>query len=596
MISPQHQLYLDRMKAQVRDAVDLSQIPEWLCQNTAHPTKDGAKWTFKDHEYQIDLLRDTSDELVAQKCSQVGASELWIRLVLALSVLDKRITTIYVLPTTTFARSFAKSRIDPIITSSPALSELIDRDVDSSELKQIGNSFLHIKGSYGQGAAISVPAKALFQDEVDFCNQITLTTYNSRLGHSKPGEYFKRSFSTPTVPGYGINAMFMTSSQAFYGVKCPSCHDITEIDYMENVRIPGFDGNLITFEKEDLLNPSYDVSNPFLLCKGCRSVIPEAILHNPLNRQWVHKHPSRSVRGYQITPLDVPTINPMSRTISQIADYERKKDWVNFKVGQPYEDAETSFILQTLRNYVEGTCHFGPEDGDLSPYLRNTVFGLDVGKVSWFTVLQPEAHKLRVVYAERIRQDGDNYLGKRVNQLIKNFGCNVGVVDAGPDISVSKYLVDSNPSGKVWACYYSRTQAKAHLSNVTLNDAEQVVSAFRTGCLNELAKKMNSGYINLSRSPEMETILLHLGALKRVDQNNDLGEMVSYWHNTGDDHYGHSLNYASIAYKMMTEDLMDTPVIAVHPGIVRIKMKSGLEDLAAGKAISDPLSFGQRTG
>ncbi|RLA58262.1 MAG: hypothetical protein DRQ89_15565, partial [Epsilonproteobacteria bacterium] len=177
-----HRNYLDRIATQASNVFDLRQIPKWLERNTKNPMDPDQKWNFKGHEYQREILADMSDEVVAQKCSQVGASELWIRLILAMLALSKSMTAIYVLPTSGFARKFSKARIDPVITQSHLLSDLINKDVDSSELKQLGNNFLYIAGSYGQNAAISVPANALFQDEVDFCNQTTLTTFNSRLG------------------------------------------------------------------------------------------------------------------------------------------------------------------------------------------------------------------------------------------------------------------------------------------------------------------------------------------------------------------------------------------------------------------------------
>lgn len=49
-------------------------------------------------------------------------------------------------------------------------------------------------------------AQFLVRDEYDFCKQSVLTTFDSRLGHNKEGEDFRRDFSTPTVAGYGMEA------------------------------------------------------------------------------------------------------------------------------------------------------------------------------------------------------------------------------------------------------------------------------------------------------------------------------------------------------------------------------------------------------
>ena len=46
-----------------------------------------------------------------------------------------------------------------MIELSAALKALRNKDVDSSEMKQFGHSFLYVTGSFGQSTAISVPAR-----------------------------------------------------------------------------------------------------------------------------------------------------------------------------------------------------------------------------------------------------------------------------------------------------------------------------------------------------------------------------------------------------------------------------------------------------
>lgn len=583
----EHRNYLDRIATQASNVFDLTQIPEWLKRNTRNPLDPDLPWNFKGHEYQIDILSDMADEVVARKCSQVGASELWVRLMLGMLGLSKSITIIYVLPTTGFARKFSKGRIDPVIQKSPVLRDLVNREVDSSELKQVGNNFLYIAGSYGQNSAISVPAQGLFQDEVDFCNQTTLTTFNSRLGHNKPGEYYKRSFSTPTVEKFGIDAMYQETSKAHYCIRCPSCKDWVAPNFMDDVEIPGFDGNLYTFEKEDLSNELIRVDDAFIRCPDCHSPIDWETILNPEKRKWVHENPDNSKHGYQILPIDVPEVNPISRTLRQIVEYDRKKDWVNFKVGYPFSDAETSFLREALEKYCRTFSLPRPDDGDETPkaIAARTTFGLDVGKTSWFTVLIHVEGETRCIYAERIRQDGDNYLGKRVMFLMKVFGCVKGVVDAGPDISVSKYLVDNNPEGKVWACYYTRQQ-KGTLENYKLNEAEGIVTASRTGCFDSMAKKFNSGKSTLTKSQETPTIMKHLAAMKRVDQTNDQGDLISSWISTDDDHYAHSLNYAHIAMDMLISGAGRIVTAPSLPGIRKQRIKTEPDE---PDPINDPL-------
>ena len=575
----EHRNYLDRVISQSTNVFDLSHIPKWVQRNTRSPHDPDRNWSFAGHEYQTDIMADMSDEVVAQKCSQVGASELWVRLMLAMLGLSKSMTMIYVLPTSGFARKFSKARIDPIIQQSPTLRDILSRDVDSSELKQLGNNFLYIAGSYGQNSAISVPARALFLDEVDFCNQTTLTTFNSRLGHNKPGEYYKRSFSTPTVEKFGINQMYRDSSKAHYCIKCNNCHEWVAPDYMLDIEIPGFDGNLMTFEKSDLDNPYADIDGSFLRCPDCKNPISWETVSNPADRKWIHEEPDNPKHGYQILPIDVPDVNPIARTLRQIREYDRKKDWVNFKVGYPYADAETSFLPDALDNYCTKNALRRPDDDETDLVLAsNTCFGLDVGKTSWFTVMSNVDGERRAIYYERIRQDGDNYLGKRVQHLIKVFGCQKGVVDAGPDITVSRFLVENNPEGRVWACYYVKSN-RGTLENYRLNEAEGIVSAARTPCFDQLAKQMNTGKVALSKAPELSTVKSHLSNVKRVDNRNDQGEMLSTWVSTGEDHYAHSLNYCNIAMEMMLSGAGVVKVVASLPMMGRRAMRSESEAL-----------------
>lgn len=584
----EHRNYLDRIRSQSAHVFDLAQVPKWLEKNTRDPSDPDRPWSFKAHEYQPEILSDLSDEVVVQKCSQVGASEMWVRLVIGMLALSKSMTLIYVLPTTGFARKFAKARIDPVIAMSPTVRDMVNYEVDSSELKQIGNSFLYIAGSYGQNSAISVPARGLFQDEVDFCNQTTLTTFNSRLGHSKPGEYYKRSFSTPTVNKFGINLMFEGSSQASYTVRCRSCRDWVAPNYMEDVEIPGYDGTIFTFEKDDLNNPRVEVDRAFIRCPSCRSEIPQADLCDPSLRKWVHRHPDRAKRGYQILPIDVPTINPPSRTIRQITEYERKKDWVNFKIGYPYDDAESSFLDDVIGNHLEKGGIPRPDDDYTGRLTSGTVFGLDVGKTSWFSVLMPgQSRDSKAIYFERIRQDGNNYLGQRVLFLIKVFGCVKGVVDAGPDISVSKFLVDNNPEGRVWACYYVRQQ-KGVLENYKLNESEGLLTASRTGTMDSMAKRINNARTTFCDGPEIATVRDHLSNLKRVESRTDDGELVANWITTGDDHYGHSLNYAHIAMDMLASGAGRVDASPSVPMMSRLPLRS---EVAQEMHEPDPLGL-----
>jgi len=577
--------YMARVRAGLSRTNDMSQAPQWIEKNTSHPEDNQRRWTFLGHEYQIDILSDTAKVVDVQKCSQVGMSELSVRGMLALLAMERNFTCIYVLPTAGFASSFTKGRIDPVIESSKYLKAAVNKNVDSTEMKQIGTSFLYVKGTIGKSANISVPAQGLFKDEVDFCDQAALKGFNSRLGHAGDRE-LQRGFSTPTVANYGINEAFLAGSQAHYCVKCRHCLQWVAPNFELDVEIPGFNGFISSFEKEDLDSEKVRIHDAFIRCPDCKFPIDWRDICNPTKRQWVHKYPNREKHSYQVCPYDVPSINPIGKTLSQMTEYQTKKDWVNFKLGYPYEDSQTSFLeAMILANKVRRSLTIPSMDdaAEKNPQVlcHNTFVGIDIGKTSWFIALKEDdqiAGKLNIVYQERIRQDGNDYLYRRVKYLEKCLGAVNGVMDAGPDISTSKKYSMNGNIGQTWACYYSR-KGKDTLEIIEMKEEEGIVRAARTETLNDLAAEVNAGRIGFLDDDDFPLVRQHLGALKRVD-NIIEGEQISKWVNTGDDHYGHALNYARIAYLVAKARVAEPTAPPVLPMAGGVRMQTREIDMS----------------
>ncbi len=148
-LSPRDRQYIERLRAQISAARDLSDMPKWIEQNTKNPTDSDKPWTFKEHEYQVDIIKDISTELSMQKCSQVGATEMWLRVLLAMMGLWKNLTAIYILPNRTLFKNVSRGRVVPIVESSPALRNAVDRSNYSVEMRKIGSSFVYFSGSFG---------------------------------------------------------------------------------------------------------------------------------------------------------------------------------------------------------------------------------------------------------------------------------------------------------------------------------------------------------------------------------------------------------------------------------------------------------------
>ena len=544
---PELSNYLSRLSAGINQATDLSQLAKWIEDNTTDPRNPDRNWSFVDHEYQIDILNDTAEDIAVQKCSQVGMSELSVRMVLAMAGIFKAITGIYVLPTTSFARKFAQQRVDPVVDNSKSLKGLVSKDTDNSELKRFGNSFLYFMGSQKEG--ISVPANLLVIDEIDFCSQRNLTTYSSRLRHADPG--YKRQFSTPTVTNFGVNKLFNDSTQGYYAQFCRHCETHVIIHPETSLTIPGYEGAFMELDKSDI--EPLDTAEAYVHCPICVTRIEWEDICNAELRKWIHTKPDAARKGYQVFPWDVPKYNRLDKVLNQITEYESISDYFNFVWGLPHESSDRSFMATViLQNTVSMAVPVPPEGvpTDPEPVMYGTVLGLDVGKTSWLTIGRKTLNgDLEVIYQERIRQDGENYLVNRVLFLARYFGVLRGVVDAGPDFSSSQALVEQGLHQQFWACYYTQG-TKSKVEPITTKDAEGVVNVVRTISFDGLSKMVNGHRVKFQKSDEQDIALKHLKALKRVEETTDEG-VSARWISTDDDHYAHSLNYMYVASRLL---------------------------------------------
>lgn len=573
--------FVERIRAGLSQTRNLSQLADWVERNTRHPKDPSRNWSFHEHEFQQGILNDSANDQVVKKCAQVGLSEVSLRMALGLIDIFPKSTAIYTLPTGSFATSFVKTRFDPVISDSPELRAKLNAEVDNTGLKRIGGSFLYIRGTFSKNAAISVPADILIHDEVDFSNQEVLSSYVSRLGHVKEEDIVRRRFSTPTISGYGVSYLFDNSTQQWYAVKCMHCETWQVPKFADDVILPGFDQPIIKMEKEDLSDPRYKVDEAYLSCPRCRGELTVANLADPTRRQWVAAKPTATRSGFQIQPTDVPTINTVPRILRGLNDYDRKADWVNFRIGQDYQDADTSFLSAAVQqsfslNWVQ------PVPGA----ANGCVMGIDVGKTSWIIIARPNDRKgLDVLHFERVKMINKEALPGRAKQLAKCYGVVMTVIDAAPEWTQAVAVIDELQQNRGFASYYS-DQRKPKMSFVEPDEESRVVTVDRTGLIGDVAGKVNSMMYRFAKAPDQQTFMAHLDNIKKVSKPDSKGDIKDTWINTGPDHYGHALFFATAA----THLLNYRPKTALVPalplaGTAKIGMTEPTESLMYKRAI-----------
>lgn len=566
--------HLEAVETALLRGYSLTRVAEWI---TEHTFLKGDHYSYEDHEFQEVIARDLQLEVVVRKCSQIGLSELSARIGLAFCNTMPSFTTIYTLPTASFARKFAKTRIDPIIMTSPRLSQRVHKEMNSSEVKQFLDSFLYISGTVGANAAISVPADALMHDELDFSDEEVVSNYESRLTHSKFG--LKRKFSTPTVPGTGISHEFETSKKHWNFVKCCHCNEQFLPDYFKHVRVPGFNGDLRKVTEENLWQIQW--RDAYVECPGCGKE-PDM---GPAHREWVVENTEYvgDKHGYQVQPFDAPRIITPGDLIRRSTKYSRYADFINFALGLPAEDLETSFSEEELKGlFAERLPEFR-----FQPYAA--VMGIDVGLTCHVMVggMGPDG-RMDILHAERCAHTD---LEKRKLELTIQFGVRTTVMDSQPyfDLLLRLQARDRN----LWGAVYSQSKNLDIMKAIdeekdaeTGKERRHQVDVNRNRALDALMMFVRGGGLAIRDATLKDVIIAHLKDMKRVKGLNETDELMFTWKKSarGQDHFHHALLYTFLAGRLVGAA---QSIIILPFGVTSFAMKGQVD--ARGKAGELPL-------
>lgn len=566
---------MERLEAASDRSTAMRRLSGWMTRNLR---LNGRPYNFKKHEMQEDIASDQHPRQAIKKCSQVGLTELALRLVAAISAVT-RSRVIYILPSARFAEKVSTDRFLPIIKDSPVLLEMLHADAKAAAMRKIGNSTAYFTGAAGSTQAISIPATHLIIDEEDFCDPVILGQYNSRLRHAEEDPetglrgMIKR-FSTPTLPGYGVSKHYEASDQKQYMVCCSKCNTWQVPSYYEDYVIPGYDSAIGEFTKTDLANPNYKVSEAYVKCQKCGHDL-WADLINPERRQWVPKYPERTMlSGYTVAPIDVPHYNKIPAIFRQLDEYNTIQDHRNFVLGLDYEDENNSFLMSVFENYTDAFQMKPDEARHLT--LSGIRFGIDIGKVAHIVIakrISSNTEDLHVIHYERLSKD-KGLLAKQIQELIDAYNPDTVVCDAGPDFSTPQILIENNQYGQVYGCQYHRSVSGAY-THLDPDPDIGLVKADRSGTLSELMKRHNKGNIHYCQSEEeLPLVKQHLKVTKKLVRPAEMGDLVVFPKPDKPDHYAHAMNYVNIADKIASDHDILPVAIGILPAVTGVTIGS----------------------
>lgn len=365
-------------------------ILAWVLQKQIKNEK-GEPLEFQDRAFLLDILTDWSQEICWKKCSQVGGSIIFnVKALFALENFGFNI--IYTMPTDGDVEDFVKTKTNPLIVSNSDQFKGVSQD--SIHLKQVGDRFMHFKGTISKTAAISTSSDLNIHDEISRSDQTIVSMYKSRLKASKYKATWQ--FSNPTTSKDILDQKWHLSDQKEWEVTCANGHS-------EFLRWPD----------------SVDMDTQTYVCWVCKAQISD----NQRRRgKWVPQNPGAKVSGYHTSHLMAPWITAGEVIEDSQGDQEY---FYNFILGEPYNPGDLEVTQSTVldnwtpKDLSRGTQWFlGVDVGNIKHFVLGTELGVvKVGKFSDWQVL-------------------DDMMGFYKPRL---------VIDALPDNTMSKYFVKKYP-------------------------------------------------------------------------------------------------------------------------------------------------------
>ncbi len=486
------------------------------------------------------IYEDDHPHIVVIKPAQVGVSEMAVtRAAHALDVGARYwhtgkngLNVAYLFPTKTALGDFSKERISALKRESRHLAELFTGEFDDITFKQVGDSYLYLRGAWSEEALLSFPADFLILDEYDRMDKAAIALARKRLRAS----LVKRELdiSTPTLPGVGIHAEYLASDQRVWEIPCAACDAWVELDFFRDVRANGEPWDVWQdWDAERLHQATMDV-----VCPHCGQ---------PLDRfadgRWVARAPAVTrIRGYQVPALCFPSVSLNELAVHAVdPDPTARTEFFRSDLGLPYEAAGsrvTIAMLQALSAELPG--------GKLpdGPW-RQTTMGVDVGARFHYRISATGPDGQRYVRAMGAVRSWDE-----LDMLMSQYRVRRCVIDAMPEIHGCKAWADTH-AGKVLRAWYpsglkgdlfapepDKLDGEININRTMAMDAVYTVIA--TGAEHWPAAIHNDGEVQAQ-----------LTAPVRVVVEDASGQEKATWEHTSPDHFYHSCVYDVCAYRSL---------------------------------------------
>lgn len=537
MLGKEAEMMLDRWKSRLGNVYGVDNLNEWISKYTMLNDKP---FSFKDHEFQLDILRDSALRQVVVKCAQIGLSETMYRWAVAACCALENFTVIYTFPSATDAETQNKMRIGPMIASSPEVLALVDPGMNNSEAKKFGkNSFLLFRGTKSDTQGLSTPADAIIHDEFDKSDITKASVFESRLQH-KPHK-IRKIFSTPTIEKFGVSKEAETARRYRQFATCNKCNHKFAPDYYQHVSVPGWDKGLNEITRTNLHTVKW--ASAVLLCPKCKRD-PE-LHHSRMEFVCENPYENHIANAWFLTPFSVPNVITVSDLIKSSTIYEKESEFKNQALGLTAEDANEAI---TEADMVEAQQYRGLESSEMHQ------MGVDMGQICTISVGRAtEAGELLTVHRE---QCSFVELERRILELSIKYKVNVTVADYQPLTDLTRQLVNTRPN--TWGAQFVVTRDPIPYRPVQIEEDEsaakvqmRLVKINKNLVMDQILALIKKKKFFVNGSDVNEDFSAQMRSHKRVQKFGTDGELRYVWVKTdGNDHYHMSTLYLHIATQM----------------------------------------------
>jgi hypothetical protein len=459
------------------------------------------------------------------------------------------INVAYIFPTQVALRDFSKERFSGLRSESAQLARLLSGDYDGVTFKQVGRSYLYLRGGWSEEALLSFAGDVLILDEYDRMDPKAVALARRRLNASVVRREI--DISTPTVPGKGIHAQWLQSDRRVYEQTCPRCGAWQVYDFFRDVRVDGQDhAAWRTWDAERIRR-----AEVHLTCPSCRERLSDA--DRCREGRWVAQAPEvTSLRGYWIPWAPFPFVNLTAMAVSAVAqDPSEVQEFHRSDLGLPYSPTGgrvTEEMLARLSAELPG--------GVLpDAQWRATTMGVDVGSRFHYRVTclaqpppspagpwadQPELALLQP--PPYVRAMGSVGTWQELDDLMARYGVLQCVVDALPEIHGARAFADRHRGRVLLATYPGPTALAGQLHRK--HATEPTVQINRTAAMDRVFAAIAGAAERWPAAVHADReVIAHLTAPVRVTSPDEHGQERADWVHSSPDHLFHACVYDRIA-------------------------------------------------